>query len=95
MAPKIFKGLKAIFLPVEHTAITKQFQTRDGTRERLFSDETTHIIAQSWQDVLDHVAPFMGLLPFFVQECEIVDEEWVHYCIAAEKLMHVEPFYLS
>lgn len=76
MAPQIFKGVKAIFLPDDHIpTIVRRFQTRGGTRERLFSDEMTHIVAGSWHEVLDHVADFTGLLPFFILvKCEIVDE---------------------
>lgn len=92
MVHKIFKGIMTIFLPIiENSKMSKNFSTRGGERQWVLSEETTHIVAQSWDEVKEHLAEHMRLLPYFLEQCYIVDKKWVFFGVEANRLQLERP----
>lgn len=82
MAPKIFVGTRAIFLPMESDPVlAKCWVARGGISEKCLTLETTNLFARSWAE--EHFAPY----PYFHECLWILEEDWVQECMWVEDIV--------
>lgn len=94
---QIFSGVNAVFLPLSNpdSKVMRSFISRGSTRHYYCNKEMTGLIAPSWQCVLDHFRPFLGLLPYFKKRIQIVSEYWIKFGVVAGKMQDPQEFYLD
>ncbi|CAM6086373.1 unnamed protein product [Calypogeia fissa] len=95
MAKKIWKGYRAISLPLgKETKLTKGFTSRGGELGSFCKEDYDVIIAPLWSDVVDHFAATPKLLEYFYEFVLFVQEEWIIMSIHENALLQPLEFLL-
>lgn len=86
MVHKIFCHTSTVFLPIiDNPVLAKHYVTRAREHHRVLTEETTHIVAHSWKDVLENFEDHRGLLNYFRFHCYVVSEDWVFYSVESNE----------